>query len=142
MIDRDLAQQLKQAGLTWHPAERDAFAIAAPGMEDEVFVVSTLTALPQTFQGEPSITFHGSVEWALDHVVLADAIWLPSETQLRDALAARLPEGGAGRLCLERTTAGYCCVIAAAARLEFAASDAADAYSLALLHVLEHGPGA
>ncbi len=140
MIDRHLAQQLKQAGLDWHPAERDAFIIPSPTLDDEIFVVSQLTALPQQFKGEPSITFHGSVEWALDYVLQADAIWMPSEAQVRDALEQHLPNHGADMLRLERTQAGYRCVLGHAQQQQvFDANNAASAYSLALLHVLQHG---
>jgi hypothetical protein len=140
MIDRDLALQLKHAGLDWTPVERDAFAIDAAELDDQVFVVSQFTALPQRLRGEPGITFHGSAEWALDYVLLADAIWLPSEAQLRNALEARLPNSGVDILRLERTGAGYRCLLSAPHHhLEFNAAHAADAYGLALLHTMTHG---
>ena len=47
-----------------------------------------------------TITFHGSIEWAVDYVVLTEAVWLPSETQLRDLLLVWL--WGPGRLSLDR----------------------------------------
>src|SRR5687768_15003873 len=107
MISVEMAQRLAAAGLTWRPAERDAFMVPDAGMEDRVFVVSELTALVQPFAGEQHITFHGSSEWALDHVMVRDAVWLPSETQLRLALEEHYPDGA---YLLERGPEGYRCV--------------------------------
>src|SRR5690348_3681442 len=83
MLDTELARRLKQAGLAWQPAERDCFAIPDRHLDGQVFVVNRLTTLIQQYSGQLTITFHGSSEWALDDVVLAEVIWLPSETQLR-----------------------------------------------------------
>lgn len=142
MIDLELARQLKQAGLAWKPTERDTFAITAPGLEGQIFVVSQFTALIQSLHGRPAITFHGSAEWALDYVLLDDVVWLPSETQLREALEARLPERGTGLLRLERTLVGYRCTLGnKATQQEFSTANAAEAYGYALLHVLTHGFG-
>lgn len=139
MITVDRARQLQQAGLTWQPKEHDTFTVAVAGMEDQVFVVSRFTALSQMLNGQSAITFHGVVEWALDYVLLSDTIWLPSETQLREELAARLPDHGAGALRLEYTHAGYCCSLGRDDQcLEFLAADAIEAYSLALLYLLSH----
>jgi hypothetical protein len=69
-------------------------------------------------------------------VVLTEAVWLPTETQLRAALAAAI--GDDAPLRLDRTAAGYRLQIAAGAdMLDFDSGDAEDAYALALLHVLE-----
>ena len=136
MISSELAQRLKSAGLEWQPAERDFFMMPEHNLEGQVFVVSALPALVQNFRGEMSITFHGSIEWALDYVVLSEAVWLPTETQLRTALAQAI--GDEAPLRLDRTQAGYRLQIALDADLpEFEAKDAEDAYALALLHVLE-----
>ncbi len=142
MIDVERARQLQQAGLHWQPAENDHFAITATGIDDQVFVVSQFTALVQMLRGEPAITFHGVVEWALDYVLLRDTVWLPSETQLREELETRLPAHGAGQLRLEHTYAGYCCSLGAPDNcLEFQANNAIEAYSQALLYLLKHGAG-
>lgn len=141
MIDLALAQRLKQVGLEWRPAERDFFAIPDRQLEGQIFVVGQLPALVQLFSGEPTITFHGSIEWAMDYILLSDALWLPTETQLRDALARAI--GPDAPLRLDRTAAGYRCRIADAGRaLEFDAVSAEDAYALALLAVLEVRPEA
>ena len=127
--------RLKRAGLEWRPAERDFFMMPDHNLDEQVFVVSALPALVQNFRGEMSITFHGSIEWALDYVLLSEAVWLPTETQMRGLLAAAI--GGDAPLRLDRTAAGYRLQIASGANmLEFDAADAEDAYALALLHVL------
>jgi hypothetical protein len=135
MIATELAQQLKRAGLEWTPAEHDHFMIPDRQMDNQIFVVSQFTALVQMLKGQPAVTFHGSSEWALDYIMLADIVWLPTETQLREALAARI--GVDAPLRLERTLTGYRCQIACGARqLDFDAATAEDAYALALLYVL------
>ncbi len=133
MLNRELARQLAGAGLVWSPAERDMFMIPDAGLDQRIFVISELTALVQRLAGVPHITFHGSSEWALDHVMVGDAVWLPSETQLRLALEERLP--GAVYV-LERQPEGYRCVlVGASSNGQFHAS-AEDAYAAALLQVL------
>jgi hypothetical protein len=138
VISSELAQRLKAAGLEWRPAERDFFMMPEHNLEGQVFVVSALPALVQNLRGEMTITFHGSIEWALDYVVLAEAVWLPTETQLRTLLAHTLGEDAPLRL--DRTQTGYRIQIAFGAdMLDFDAEDAEDAYAMALLQVLEDG---
>ena len=136
MIAIDLARRLKRAGLEWWPVERDFFAIPDHQLEGQVFVVGQLPALVQMFSGQPTITFHGSIEWAMDYILLTEAVWLPTETQLREQLARVI--GDAAPLRLERRPDGYRCQIAYAGHpLEFDAPGAEDAYAQALLAVLE-----
>ena len=136
MIDIEIARRLKRAGLQWQPAERDCFLIPDRGMDDQVFVINRLTTLIQNYRGQPTVTFHGTSEWALDDVLLAEVIWLPSESQLRETLAARI--GPDAPLRLDRTAAGYRCIIADSDELrEFEAAEADNAYALALLALLE-----
>lgn len=142
MISIELAAHLRDAGLDWHPAERDVFALPGRDMDDQLFVVSPLPALVQRVNGYPVVAFQASAEWALDYVMLAEALWLPSESQLREALATTLPTGGALRL--DRTSSGYQCAISTGAEpLQFHGSNAETAYGEALLAVLRGGvPGA
>ncbi|HRC76859.1 MAG TPA: hypothetical protein PLO33_14370, partial [Kouleothrix sp.] len=105
MITPVVAQQLKDAGLVWEPAERDLFVMPEHNLDGQIFVVSALPALVQNFGGQQTITFHGSIEWALDYVVLSEAVWLPTESQLRERLAAAI--GPDAPLRLERLAAGY-----------------------------------
>lgn len=136
MISSELALRLKQAGLAWQPVERDFFMMPEHNLDEQVFVVSALPALVQNFHSEMSITFHGSIEWALDYVLLSEAVWLPAETQMRALLSDAI--GVDAPLRLDRTAVGYRVQIASDADLlDFDASDAENAYALALLHVLE-----
>jgi hypothetical protein len=136
MIDIELARRLKRVGLEWRPAERDCFVVPDRGMDDQIFVVNRLTTLIQSYQGRPTVTFHGTSEWALDDVLLTEVIWLPSESQLRETIAARI--GPDAPLRLDRTARGYRCQIAAADQLlEYEAAQAEDAYALGLLALLE-----
>ena len=136
MISSELALRLKQAGLVWRPVERDFFMMPEHNLDEQIFVVSALPALVQNFHSEMSITFHGSIEWALDYVLLSEAVWLPAETQMRALLADAI--GVDAPLRLDRTAAGYRLQIAYGADLvDFDAADAEDVYALALLHVLK-----
>ena len=136
MIDIELARRLKRAGLEWQPSERDCFMVPDRGMDDQVFVVNRLTTLIQSYHGQPTVTFHGTSEWALDDVLLTEVIWLPSESQLRETIAGRI--GPDAPLRLDRTARGYRCQIGDADRLlEFDAAQAEDAYALGLLALLE-----
>lgn len=136
MISEELAAALKRHGLEWHPAERDFFMMPDRNMEGQVFVVSPLPALIQRFSGEWTITFHGAIEWALDSVVMTEAVWLPTETQLRELLARAA--GDDAPLRLDRLRSGYRLQVGVGAEvLEFDAPTADDAYGRALLHVLK-----
>ncbi len=133
MISLELARQLAAAGSEWAPAERDTFIIPDANLDQKVFVISALPALVQMLAGVPHITFHGTSEWALDHVRLGDAVWLPSETQLRQALEARAP-GGA--YVLERRPEGYRCLLVSVAGNGGFHASAEDAYAAALLQLM------
>jgi hypothetical protein len=137
MLSLDLAGQLKAAGFSWTPHENDFFAIPDRGMDDKVFVISDMIVLLEIIKGQLAVTFHGSAEWALDHIVIAELIWLPTETQLRTALEERLMGETQPVLALTSTRAGYRCDIQfRGAPLVFEAFGASEAYAEALLHVL------
>ncbi len=138
MISVELATRLREAGFGWAPAERDTFMIPDAGMDQKVFVISEVAALVQPLAGVQHITFHGSSEWALDHVMVGDAVWLPSETQLREALEERIP-GGA--YVLEHRPEGYRCVLLSVMGNGKFHASAEDAYASALLYTLEHSQG-
>jgi hypothetical protein len=136
MIDIELARRLKRAGLRWQPAEGDRFLIPDRGLDDQIFVVNRLTTLIQDYHGDRMVTFHGTSEWALDNVLLSDVIWLPSETQLREGIAAQI--GPDAPLRLDRISSGYRCQFADADRMiEREAAGAEDAYAAGLLALLE-----
>lgn len=126
MIGAQLARQLKEAGLVWKPALGDHFAIPDRDLDDEVFVLSNMTIEVHTMPEGRVIGFNGTTEWALDDVEKDEAIWLPSEDQLRDRL------GGAFER-LERVD-GHYQVVTGGRR--FVADHPADAYAKALLHQL------
>ena len=136
MISSERAKQLKASGLEWQPAERDLFIMPDHNLEGQVFVVSPLPALVQSFGGQRTITFHGSIEWALDYVVLSEAVWLPSETQLRELLSSSI--GPDAPLRLERLAAGYRLLAGIGTDLiEFESTSAEECYAQALLRALE-----
>ncbi len=89
MISRPLALRLREAGLVWRPATGDRFQLLTQDMEStgtEAFTVSDMTIEARTYPTGTILGFNGTTEWALDSVALEDALWLPREDQLRDAL--------------------------------------------------------
>jgi hypothetical protein len=139
MLSLTLAQELKAAGLSWTPAKNDFFGIPDRGLDDMVFVISDMTVYVQKLRGQLAITFHGAVEWALDHIMVAEVVWLPTETQLRELLEQHLLSEPEPNLILTSTSDGYCCEIQFREEtLTFEAFGASEAYGLALLHVLEN----
>jgi hypothetical protein len=89
MISTALATALRDAGLRWTPVSGDAFQIAGPDFEGDIFTVSDMTIEAHVYPSGTVLGFNGTTEWALDSVALDDALWLPREDQLRDALAGR-----------------------------------------------------
>ncbi len=55
-------------------------------LENNVFSVSEMTVEVQRLREGQRISFNGAVEWALDSIMQNEAVWLPSEAQLRDRL--------------------------------------------------------
>jgi hypothetical protein len=131
MISTALAIELRKAGLAWQPQERDCFTIPDSEFDSVIFSLHQQPALIELVQGQPAITFHGSSEWALDHVMTSEVIWLPSETQLREKLAVLVD--AAVPLELARNEQGYTC---RAGHYSAIAPDAESAYAMVLLQVL------
>ncbi|MBL7254954.1 pilus assembly protein CpaE [Paractinoplanes lichenicola] len=130
MIGVQLAQQLREAGLTWKPALGDRFAIPDHDLDDEVFVLSNMTIEVHTLPEGQVIGFNGTTEWALDDVEMDETVWLPREDQLRELL------GGTFR-ALRRGPAGYEVLIdLLGEERTFAAETVEGAYAGALLHLL------
>jgi len=130
MLSLDIARELREAGLRWQPRRGDHFVVADRGMDDEVFVLSDMTIEVHEFPTGPVIGFNGTVEWALDSLDKQDALWLPSEDQLRDYLGARFVR-------LERTGETYEVVaVVDGGEQVCRAGTAADAYGKALLALL------
>ena len=141
MITLDLAMQLKEAGLTWHPALLDFFGLPDRQMDERIFVISDMLVTVDLLQGMQIVSFQGASEWALDYLVTTDVVWLPTEEQLRKALEAALLSTGRPELRLTSTLTGC--------RLDFAYGDglrtfeadsASEAYAAGLLYLLKKGP--
>ena len=130
MIGVQLAQQLREAGLSWKPALGDRFAIPDRDLDDEVFVLSNMTIQVHSVPEGRVIGFNGTTEWALDDVELEEAIWLPREDQLRELL------GGTFR-GLRRDAAGFEVTMnLLGEERRFEGPSAEEAYAGALLHLL------
>ena len=136
MITVELARRLRDAGVRWDPRPGDRFIITERDMDEQVFILSDMTVDVHDFPTGQVIGFNGTVEWALDSVERSQALWLPSEAQLRKLL------GGAFAR-LERVPAGFCVSLRVSGdRHDVEASDVDTAYGRALLYLagVEEGP--
>jgi hypothetical protein len=135
MISRELALELRDAGLAWHPESGDRFQLDLSNdveaeVEADVFTVSDMTIEPHKYPSGTILGFNGTTEWALDSVSIADAVWLPREDQLRELLRAtfrglrRLPDAYEVEIEVGGET------------LRFEHPDASEAYGLALLALI------
>ena len=137
MISLALATQLKEAGLVWRTSVHDFFAIPDRELDDRIFVLSDMMATMELLRGWPAVVFHGTSEWALDYLLTHEAVWLPTEGQLRDQLEAELAAQHGRFHQLKRVADGYECQLTLGiGELNFTAVSASDAYGLALLHML------
>jgi hypothetical protein len=130
MISLALALRLRNAGLKWRPERGDWFLLPDRDMDEDRFVVSDMTIEVHEFPHGRVLGFNGTVEWALDSIEQGDAVWLPSEGQLRRLLAGTF-------LRLERAGEGLCVALAVSGReVRIEHEDADEAYGLALLHLI------
>ena len=109
MITTELARELRDRGLAWHPASGDEFVIDSGTI----------------------LGFNGTTEWALDSVAVENALWLPREDQLRSLLGgtfASLARTDAGDFVVETVRDGV--------RSRFDATDAETAYAHAVLALI------
>ena len=136
MISRELALQLRDAGLVWHPESGDRFQLDLPSnveadVEADTFTVSEMTIETHRFPSGTILGFNGTTEWALDSVSIGDAVWLPREDQLREMLRAtfrglrRLPDAFEVEIELDGGSRRY------------EHPDPAEAYGMALLALIE-----
>ena len=93
MISLNLAIKAKKAGLQWEPKVNDFFAIPDRGLDERVFVINDMLSNITVIHGEPALSFQGAPEWALDYLITTEVVWLPRESQIREALAALLENG-------------------------------------------------
>lgn len=134
MISTALARELRAAGLRWAPISGDAFQIAGPDFEGDVFHVSDMTIEAHVHPTGTVLGFNGTTEWALDSVALDDALWLPREDQLRDLLRdtfvslERMPRGASTAYVVTTRWGGE--------EHRDERDDAAEAYGHALLRLL------
>jgi hypothetical protein len=137
MISLALATQLKEAGLVWHTTVHDFFAIPDRDLDSRVFVLSDMMATMEVLRGWPAVVFHGTSEWALDYLLTHDAVWLPTEEQLREQLEAEVKVRNGRFHQLMRVAEGYACKLSLANdSLNFLANSPSEAYGQALLHLL------
>ncbi len=135
VISVELAKRLRAAGVRWSPAPGDRFVIADRDMDDQVFVLADMTVDVHDFETGRVLGFNGTVEWALDSVEQDAALWLPSETQLRELL-------GGAFVSMSRPADSYEVVVdVAGSRTTIRAAQPDEAYGRALLF-LANGDGA
>ena len=104
MISRQLAADLRAAGLTWTPAKGDWFVIPDHGLDELEFVVSDMVVETRRMAlGRQLLAFNGTTEWAMDTLAASEALWLPREDQLRTELG----EAFIGLEYLPGETPGY-----------------------------------
>jgi hypothetical protein len=135
VISRDLAIELRDAGLVWHPESGDRFQLDLPEqveaeVEADIFTVSEMTIEARRYPTGTILAFNGTTEWALDSVALADAVWLPREDQLRELLRATFRS-------LTRLEDSYEVEVEIAGDVRrFEHPDASEAYGQALLELV------
>jgi hypothetical protein len=134
VLSVELALALRAAGLRWAPAPGDRFVLPHRDMDSDVFVLSDMTIEVHDFPAGSVIGFNGTTEWALDSVEQEEAVWLPSEHQLRSLLGGLFVDLRAGppATVTIRTPDGER-QFRAPARVD---DPVAEAYGLALLDVL------
>jgi len=132
VISLSAAERLARAGLVWHPAAGDRFAIRSDSLMGQVFTISDMVVEPHEYPTGTVLGFNGTTEWALDSVRQDDALWLPSEEQLRHML------GSAFRSLARSTTDWYQVLVEVPGRPEqaFGHENPDDAYAEALLALL------
>ncbi|WP_127128575.1 pilus assembly protein CpaE [Georgenia sp. SYP-B2076] len=134
MISVELARKLREAGLRWRPVPGDRFTIDKPELLGDVFTVSEMTIEARRLPTGTVLRFNGTTEWALDSVLLEEALWLPREDQLRELLGGTFRElarrGGSFRVTSALPDGGREMV------MDHDAPRAADAYALALLTLI------
>ncbi|NNC13304.1 hypothetical protein HII28_15645 [Planctomonas sp. JC2975] len=131
MITTQLARELKDHGLVWHPSSGDVFAIDSGEFDGETFTVSDMTIEAHEFDTGTILGFNGTTEWALDSVALDNALWLPREDQLRGLLGgtfASLSRAESGGFVVETARDGI--------RARFEATEAETAYAQAVLALI------
>jgi hypothetical protein len=130
VISTELARALQAAGLAWRPKEGDRFVLPGRDLDERVFTISEMVVEVRSAPAGRVIAFNGTTEWALDAIEQAEAVWLPRESQLREAL-------GDAMLSLVRADDAWRVTVRVDDELlERTAEVAEEAYGRALLAVL------
>ncbi|GMQ78462.1 MAG: hypothetical protein BMS9Abin02_0975 [Anaerolineae bacterium] len=138
MISLSIATELKACGLVWEPSLHDFFAIPDSDLDNRIFVVSDMMIDFHQLFGRQIITFNGAVEWSLDNIMMADAVWMPTESQLRELVQGRLlHESDPSIQLLAHGNKYHCKFTSGESTAIFEAADASDAYGMALLQFLQ-----
>lgn len=134
MIPRELAAALRDAGLAWTPAKGDWFVIPDKGLDDLVFVLSDMVIESRRMAlGRQLLAFNGTTEWAMDTLAASEALWLPREDQLREAIG----EAFMSLELIPGETSGYAVAMLLGDREErFVDVEVESAYARALLALL------
>jgi hypothetical protein len=131
MLSRELATALRDAGLTWTPQNGDRFVVPDRDLDEMVFVLSDMVVEEVRMpDGSHVLAFNGTTEWALDALEASEAIWVPSEAQLRERLDAAFE----GLERLQGPSGGYAVTASGTRHVDVSA---ANAYARALLHRLQ-----
>src|SRR6195952_1765910 len=131
MLSRELAVALRDAGLTWAPQNGDRFVVPDRDLDEMVFVLSDMVVEEVRMpDGTHVLAFNGTTEWALDALEASEAIWVPSEVQLRE----RFDDEFESLERLARASGEYAVTAWGARHVD---GWAANAYARALLHRLQ-----
>jgi hypothetical protein len=130
VITFELARELRDAGLEWRAREGDRFVLPDRDLDGRVFTISEMVVEVRRAPIGTLIAFNGTTEWALDSIEQAEAVWLPREEQLREAIGAAL-------LALTRLDDGWRVTFHLRGELaEAAGATASEAYGHAVLGLL------
>ena len=141
MITLNTARKLKAKGLVWEPRVNDLFAIPDRDMDDLIFVISDVQVTIDMLFGRQVVSFQGASEWALDLLVKDEAVWLPKEEQLREALFELLLADGQPGMNLACGIEGCRLTIKFQnEKYEFRARDASEAYARGIIFLIEKRP--
>jgi hypothetical protein len=135
VISRQLAADLRDAGLSWVPTKGDWFVIPDHGLDELEFVVSDMVIETRRMAlGRQLLAFNGTTEWAMDTLAASEALWLPREDQLRELLG----EAFMGLEYIAGETPGYAVSMLLGDREErFVDVDVESAYGRAAIALLE-----
>jgi hypothetical protein len=135
LIESTLARALFDTGIRWQPANGDWFCLFDD--PSDTWLIAPGAVELALLEGSPALLFHGASEWALDSVLAHEALWLPSETQVRDLLMHTL--GPHAVLQIEVWAQGTRCRAQVGDwRYEASSTHAVDAYALVLLATIQN----